>query len=63
MGELPIQEVCYCKTTKELLVHLHDTCDRYRRLLNNEKRTLNYKSVHLNTSYNIICLNLDMKLF
>uniref|UniRef100_W5U8X3 Phenazine biosynthesis-like domain-containing protein 2 n=1 Tax=Ictalurus punctatus TaxID=7998 RepID=W5U8X3_ICTPU len=28
VGELPIQEVCYCKTTKELLVHLHDTCDR-----------------------------------
>ncbi|XP_053477700.1 phenazine biosynthesis-like domain-containing protein 2 [Ictalurus furcatus] len=28
VGELPIQEVCYCKTTKELLVRLHDTCDR-----------------------------------
>ncbi|KAF4090542.1 hypothetical protein AMELA_G00053210 [Ameiurus melas] len=36
VGELPIQDVCYCKTTKELLVRLHDTCDRYR-LLNNEK--------------------------
>ncbi|XP_053477701.1 phenazine biosynthesis-like domain-containing protein 2 [Ictalurus furcatus] len=28
VGELPIQEVCYCKTTKKLLVRLHDTCDR-----------------------------------
>ncbi|XP_060782250.1 phenazine biosynthesis-like domain-containing protein 1 isoform X5 [Neoarius graeffei] len=28
VGDLPIQEVCYCKTTKELLVCLLDTCDR-----------------------------------
>ncbi|KAG7333881.1 hypothetical protein KOW79_002288 [Hemibagrus wyckioides] len=28
VGDLPIQEVCYCKTTKKLLVRLLDTCDR-----------------------------------
>ncbi|MCJ8730400.1 hypothetical protein PDJAM_G00183890 [Pangasius djambal] len=28
VGDLPIQEVCYCKTTKKLLVCLPDTCDR-----------------------------------
>ncbi|XP_072533139.1 phenazine biosynthesis-like domain-containing protein 1 [Salminus brasiliensis] len=28
VGDLPIQEVCYCKTTKKLLVRLADTCDR-----------------------------------
>ncbi|KAM9476802.1 phenazine biosynthesis-like domain-containing protein [Clarias gariepinus] len=28
VGDLPIQEVCHCKTTKKLLVRLLDTCDR-----------------------------------
>ncbi|KAI5617417.1 phenazine biosynthesis like protein domain containing [Silurus asotus] len=28
VGDLPIHEVCHCKTTKKLLVRLADTCDR-----------------------------------
>ncbi|XP_066535531.1 phenazine biosynthesis-like domain-containing protein [Hoplias malabaricus] len=28
VGDLPVQEVCYCKTTKKLLVRLADTCQR-----------------------------------
>ncbi|XP_076831095.1 phenazine biosynthesis-like domain-containing protein [Brachyhypopomus gauderio] len=28
VGDMPVQEVCYCKTTKKLLVRLADTCDR-----------------------------------
>lgn len=28
VGDLPVQEVCYCKTTKKLVVRLADTCDR-----------------------------------
>ncbi|XP_028844987.1 phenazine biosynthesis-like domain-containing protein 1 [Denticeps clupeoides] len=28
LGDLPVEDVCYCAKTKNLLVHLDDTCDR-----------------------------------